>query len=106
MKTIINKSTKITEQISSDPTIELRTLNYADLALLTLNIPPERGWTTAEMRIRLKVEDKLEDVEVEAEVNLEDAEFAKLLECSNLKWSFKHKDILAYCDHLEEVSKK
>ena len=106
MKTVINKSTKITEQISLDPTVKVRTLSYADLASITLNIPPERGWTTDEMRIRLKTEDKFKDLELEDKVDLEDAEFAKLLECSKLNWSFKHKDILAYCDYLEEVNKK
>lgn len=104
MKTIINKKTEITEQIKQDSP-ETKKLGYADLAIITLNIAPERGWTVEEMRIRLTTEEKLKDHKLNAKIKLEDAEFNKVVECSKLNWNFKHKDILDYCDHLAEVGK-
>lgn len=108
MKTFINKATEITfkEPISKgSEELKVTNMTFADLAKMSLNSPPQGGWTTDEMRTRLKVTDKLEDITPEATVEFEDAEFAKIVECSKIKWNFMHKDIVAYEDFLLATSK-
>ena len=97
MKTITNKSTEITMANQSG---ETTFMTYADLIKICLNNPPKNGWTTDEMRKRIKIEDKLEDLKAEDDISLEDAEFDKVLECSKVPWQFKHKDIIAFEDTL------
>ena len=104
MKTFKNQQTKITAPIAG--TKELITMTYVHLSQLILNIPPQGGWTKDEMKVRIKIEDKLEKLEVGKTVELEDAEMAKLVECSTQPWQFKHKDLLKYLDDLEEWFKK
>ena len=102
MKTFINKETEITvTNEKGDKTF----MSYADLAKMSLNAPPQGGWTTDEMRSRIKITDKLEGIEAGIEVQLEDAEFKKVLEASKIKWKFMHKDIVAYEDHLLTLDK-
>jgi hypothetical protein len=104
MKTFKNQQTSIT--IGVEGTKEVKKMTYADLASLTLNIPPHEGWTKDEMKIRIKIESKLEKLDVDESVELEDAEFAKVLEGSNQPWQFKHKDLIAYMDDLEAWNKE
>jgi len=106
MKTFINKSTEITMALppkveGGEP--ETSVMLFADLAKMSLNTAPQGGWTTDEMRTRINITDKLEDLKVDVKVKLEDAEFEKILECSKIKWNFMHKDIVAYEDHLLEL---
>ncbi len=97
MRTIVNKSTEIT---MADESGEAIFMTYADLIKICLNNPPKNGWTTDEMRKRIKIEDKLEDLKAEGDISLEDAEFDKVVECSKVPWQFKHKDIIAFEDSL------
>lgn len=97
MKTITNKSTEIT---IADESGKTNFMTYADLIKICLNNPPKNGWTTDEMRKRIKIEDKLEDLKAEDDISLEDAEFDKVVECSKVPWQFKHKDIIAFEDTL------
>ena len=106
MKTFINKNTEITISVPAEveggePTKD--TMSFGDLAKMSLNAPPAGGWTTDEMRSRLTITAKFEKIEKEAAVELENAEFEKVLECSKIKWNFMHKDIVAYEDHLLEL---
>ena len=106
MKTFINKDTEIAFEMPSEIEGEeliVKTMGFADLAKISLNSPPEGGWTTDEMRIRIKITSKFENAEKNSKIDLEDAEFDKVLQCSNIKWNFMHKDIVAYDDHLLEL---
>lgn len=105
MKTFINKKTEITQAATATAT-EKTIMGYANLAIVGLNTAPQGGWTPAEMSERLKVIAKLDAAELDAEVLLEDAEFNLLVACSNIKWQFMHKDVVAFAEYLEEVKKQ
>ena len=99
MKTFINKKTEIT--------FEGKPSGFANLAMIALNTPPQGGWTTDEMRKRIKVLTKLDKQELEAKIELEDAEFDTIHDCTKvLKWQFMHKDIVAFEDYLDEIKKE
>lgn len=104
MKTFKNQQTSITIGIAN--TNETKEMTYADLAKLTLDIPPAKGWDKNEMKIRIKIEDKLESLEVGKTVELEDAEMQKIIDCSDQPWQFKHKDLVKYLDDIEDWFKK
>ena len=110
MKTFKNQQTQIT--IAVQGTTELKSMTYADLATFVLAIPPVKNqdgsvsWPRAEQKIRFKIEDKLETLEVDAELKLEDAEFDKIFELSQQPWQFKHRDLLKYLDDLDEWNKE
>lgn len=97
MKTFINTKTEITKLNEEGTKVNL---GFADLASMVLNSAPQGGWTTDEMRKRIKVMDKMDKVELGQSIELEDAEFEKILECSNIKWKFMHKDVIAFEDYL------
>jgi Cu/Ag efflux protein CusF len=102
MKQFVNKATEIT---SVDEQGNKITLDYAELAKLTLNITPKEGWSMKTMRSRFKIEDKFKDAEIDAVIELDDADVEKLKEVADIPWQFKHRDILGYIDHLEELLK-
>jgi len=103
MKTFLNKETSITMNNQAGDRVSM---SYAELSVTALNNPPEKGWTTSEMRDRLRVSSKLEDVEAGVTIDFEDAEFNKLKECVlAVKWNFMHKDIVAFEDYLVGLSK-
>jgi hypothetical protein len=89
----------------ADESGETTFMTYADLIKICLNNPPKNGWTTDEMRKRIKIEDKLEDLKAEDDISLEDAEFDKVVECSKVPWQFKHKDIIAFEDRCSSFGK-
>lgn len=97
MKTFINTKTGITK---TDDRGNKVNIGFAGIANMALNSPPQGGWSTDEMRKRIKVMDKLENAEIGDSIELEDAEFEKILECSQIKWKFFHKDIIAFEDYL------
>lgn len=101
MKTFINKKT----DIAMSPE-DATKLGYANLAIIGLNTPPQGGWTPTEMRERIKTIAKLDDKDLDAKIKLEDAEFELVVACSNIKWQFMHKDVVAFCDYLDELKKK
>lgn len=102
MKQFVNKPTEITMQ-DGEAVVKM---NFADLALRTLEIPPQGGWTNKEMRTRFKLEDKLKGHEVDKVIDLEDADVEKLHQLANIPWQFKHRDVLAYMDHLDSLVKE
>lgn len=81
-------------------------MTYAHLAKLTLNIPPREGWTRKEMKLRYKIEDKLDLLEIGEETELEDAEFEKIRDLANQPWQFKDREIIKYMDDLDEWFKE
>lgn len=110
MKTIINKKTELTETVQKqDEDTVVTNLGYVDLIKIALNMTPQGGWDTNIMRKHLRVEAKIENVELDQEFELEDADFevvAELCKPGKIKWKFKHKDIVAFEDYLEEVLKQ
>lgn len=103
MKQFVNKPTEITSQ-RKDGIVE--EINFAELALKTLDLIPREGWTSKEMRLRFKIEDKLKAGMSKKIIELEDADVEKLYELAQIPWQFKHRDILDYQDHLEELIKQ
>jgi len=104
MKKFENKQTSITTGIAG--TQETKEMTYAELAKMTLDIPPANGWDKNEMKIRIKTESKIENLKVGETAELEDAEMQKILDMSNQPWQFKHKDLLAYMEDLETWNKE
>jgi ABC-type molybdate transport system ATPase subunit len=104
MKTFENQQTSITAPVQG--TNEVKEMTYANLAQLILNVPPQGGWTKDEMRIRIKIEDKLEKLKAGEKIELEDAEMQKIVDCSDQPWQFKHKDLLRYLDNLADWNKE
>lgn len=98
MKTFINKSTNIKNG-------EDDLLGYANLAIVGLNTQPKGGFGVDDMRKRIKVMDKLDNLDLNKEVDLEDAELELIVSCSNIKWPFMHKDVIAFSDYLIDLSK-
>ncbi len=75
--------------------------NYLDLAMLAINVPPERGFTPEEMRTRIRILDVLESAKTQQveEVRLEDADAAKLQDCVRaMRWPKMHRQILGFVD--------
>ena len=103
MKKFVNKQTEITSQ---DEKGQILKMSFTDLALRTLDIVPQGGWTKDEMRMRFKLEDKLKGHGIDATVQLEDAEMAKLKALSDIPWKIKHRDVIDYMDTLEEAMKE
>jgi len=110
MKKLINKETELTEttkEAGEEPVV--RNLGFVDLILIALNVTPQGGWDTSIMRKHLRVEAKLEGIELGAEFELEDADFElvrELCKPGKIKWKMKSKDVLDLEDHLEEVAKQ
>jgi hypothetical protein len=101
MKTFVNTKTEITQ---TDEKKNKTNLGFADLSLIALNTPPQGGWTPDDMRKRLKVMSKLEDQKLGAKIKLEDAEFAELFACKDVRWKFMHKDVVAFDDYLIDLN--
>lgn len=99
MKTFENKETEITQGNEDGSKTNL---GYANLAMVGLNTPPQGGWTPTEMRERINVLAKL-DAPLGTKIKLEDAEFNLVVACSNVKWQFMHKDVVAFIDYLEKL---
>ncbi len=112
MKTFKNQQTSITIGTDLNDANKTKEMTYVDLAMLVLSIPPiiEPGvgakWPRAEQKLRFKIEDKIENLKVDEEIELEDAEFDKIFELSQQDWQFKHRDLLGYLDHLDEWKKE
>jgi len=100
MKTFINKSTLIKNE-------EGLILGYVDLVKVGLNKPPQGGWTPDEMRMCIKILDKLDNIELDSPVELEDAEYLSIFRtCSGLRWPFMHKNVVEFDDYLKQLSKE
>lgn len=102
MKTFINKQTEIKQ---SNEEGEVVKISFSDLAKMTLNITPKEGWVMKEMKSRFKLEDKFNGHEIDAVIELEDAEAEMLNSLAQIPWAFKHKDIIAYVEHIEDLMK-
>lgn len=99
MKKFVNKPTEITMQVEA----EVVKMNFADLAIKTLDIPPQGGWTQSEMRTRFRLEDKLKDKKADEIIELDDSDVDKLKQLADIPWQFKHRDVLDYISHLDEL---
>lgn len=78
-------------------------LTYGDLAILTLNTPAQ-GWTIAEIRIRSRIMDKIEDTYPDGNANLTTEEVTILKEaCASMRWGMIHREIIAYSDYIESL---
>jgi len=106
MKKFVNKETEIVKEVKEGQVKVM--MGYADLALIGLNGQPKEGWDFAIMRKRIKTIDKMEKLaalEFGKSIDLEDAEFDTVIECSNIKWAMFHRDLIAYDDYLQGLKK-
>ena len=96
MKQIENKITEISQNENA--------LRYADLLKIIVNFPEEKGFSAADLRMRIKIVDILE-TEKEADVlNLEDAQFEYVKSLVKVfRWAMLHKDIVSFIDYIESV---
>lgn len=96
MKSLKNTTTSIVENGKS--------LTFADLAKACVNRSSAGYFLPQEMRVRMKVLEVLEEAPENAEIGLEDAYAAKLVECAEqMVWPGMHKDILAFHDAVDEL---
>ena len=85
-------------------------LTYTDLVKAILNRAPQGGYSPEEMGARLDIlgkfnDKKLRSVKGSKFVDLEDAEFAKLYQCSAaMRWPFMHEDLKTFTDYLESLA--
>lgn len=84
MKTFENKTIEVK---SGEPT------TYAKLLQICLDVPPQGGFTTAEMKARLKVSTVLD--KAITEISLEDADHEKLVSLvKDMKWGIMSQDLI------------
>jgi len=100
MKTFVNKSTLIKNE-------EGNTLGYSDLVKVGLNKAPQGGWTPDEMRMSIRILDKLENVDLDSSVEFEDTEYTYIVKtCLGLRWPFIHKNVIEFDDYLKQLNVK
>ncbi len=81
-------------------------MGFADLAIICLNTLPQGGLSPQEMAKRIKLINPLEDLEIGKELKIEDADFEVLKTCSDeTKWRMIHKDIVAFHEYIDKLSK-
>ena len=74
--------------------------------MLILNHQPKEGWTTSEMRSRIRIEAKVEDLKTDELLELEDAEYDKIVNCLGIPWTFKHKSLIKFEDYILNLRNK
>lgn len=98
-----NTKTEITEK---DENGKESFLGYANLAKYCIDNPPKDGWDKDSMKVCIKVEDKLEKLEIGKSVQFEDAEFEYLYNAcqpESFRWAMKHKDIVKFIEYLDKI---
>ena len=97
MKKIINK---VTEMPQADGLMT----TYANLITFCVkgNIP-EWWLDVVEMAKRMRVLDALENIELEEEINIEDADFETIKALATVnKWAIIHKDLIDFVKYIKE----
>jgi len=81
-----------------------RLLTYSDLIVISVRQPKQGGFGLEEMRLKIKVLDKLEDKKIGDIIDFEDAEIAVVKSAvSDMKWMGLHKDIVDFCDYINKI---
>ena len=71
----------------------------ASLLLLTLNQPPDSGFTFAAMRERNRIATAAEKIPADGEIKLEDADYEAACRCvAAYRWGARHPDILTFAE--------
>lgn len=72
-----------------------------------LDAPPSDGFTPSVMRERARIDAVLDGLPEDAtELELEDADAKTLLKCvQSMRFGFRHKGLLDFCDAIEEGAK-
>ena len=95
MKTIENK---ITNLMAGE-----HKLTYVDLIRICVNTKVD-GFSTDEMRKRIRILDKLDIPSPDGNINFEDADFETLKLCiKKMRWDVIHKDIIAFEDYINNL---
>lgn len=103
MKKFENRGTTITKGMDNEGK-SLGNATYFDLAIILLDCEPKTGWTPSIMAERYRVEDKIRDIEEGETVDLEDAEFDKIVEqLDTMKWKMKHRDIVDFDQYVRSI---
>lgn len=84
MKVFENKKVKVKGQQQT---------TYAELLQVVLDVPPKEGFTTTEMRSRIKIQKAL--IKNAAEIQLEDADHEKLANLvKDMKWGVNAQELV------------
>jgi hypothetical protein len=100
MKTFNNKETKISKGE------EKGFLLYSDLLLLGLSGAPPEGWTIEDMKQSMTISSKIENLEKNIDVSLEDAEFKFAHSRIPKKWTIRHEDIISFVEAMNNLNKE
>lgn len=100
MKKVTNKSTALN--------VIVKNSRYSDLLMYCINEPVQWGYTIEDMRVRVKLLEKVtrgEGKEYAKEIEFEDAEFSVLKELvKSKKWLWiLHKDAVEFVDYIVSV---
>lgn len=76
---------------------------YKELINMVLNSPPgQNGFSFDDLKNRQRIEDALE--KSNGKLELEDSDYENLKQYTNsTRWPFRHKDILKFCQDVNEV---
>jgi len=79
--------------------------NYFRFIAISINVPPEGGYSIIEMRNRMKILDKITNGnELKDSAEFEDSEFKCIKECVNkMRWGIISKDIIKFADYINSL---
>jgi len=106
MKIVENK--KFKTKITVNGKGELKT--YIELIGVSMNNPPERGFSVEDMRERIKITDLLKKVTNEGKTNpkqveFEDAHIPIIKDClKGLRWGSLQPEIVEFTDYINEIA--
>ena len=78
--------------------------SYYDLILLCTSKTVSEGYTFKEMKKELDFIDKVEKAKVNSDLELNPKELEKVKKAvESFKWPVLHKDILSFCEYVDEL---
>lgn len=79
-------------------------IDYAFLISILVNVPTKEGVTVKEMKRDISILTKFEKVEVDAEVEVNEEELARIASIAEKhKWPQVHVDLIEFVDYLTEL---
>lgn len=97
---------KLVNKVTTLPTTKdnpVKVVTYKDLIKAVLNTVTKE-LVVDEMRIRIKILDKVSDLEDNAEFELTTEEMTTLRNIlTNFPWALVHADIVAFCDYINDL---
>lgn len=79
-------------------------MNYSDLLNIGVLATPAEGWSVEDMKQSITISSKLEKLEKDVEVSLEDAEFKFAYSRIPKKWTMRHDDIIRFVEVMDKLN--